>query len=511
MFEQLKKKRRAGGMSVKAITAWFLFGAIIVVFIFFDMSGRNNSSMVGGGGGAAQVNATIISQADVAEAAENLKRNPFYGQFAEMGRNILQAQALNELINLELITQEAKKQGLLVTDAQIRDSIVNETYFQEEGRFKRDRYMGYLAAVHKTAGEFETQQRRELMRQRAYRMLDLALKPTSLETEIQARVQEMKANVEFVSIPAEAAVSPTSLAPAEVATFLKTEGVEKRITDYFEANKATEFSSPEEVNARHILIKAEKGNAEAEAKAKAKIAEIQNRLKTEDFAKVATETSEDTGSKSKGGELGFFGRGRMVPEFETAAFQLKPDQVSEPVQTQYGYHLIKVLAKHEAKTKTLDEVRDGIARKLLASERSAKALDELRELLKKGDVGVVSQWLQKNGFKWDETGAFTIESEQVPKIGESSEVVDAAFGLSAAKPLADHLIRQGANVYVLKFKALPNAKSESAKNEIGPKPDMMREYVGRQRVGDAFRRWQTMLREGARVSVSDEFQPYLQK
>ena len=301
MFEELKKKRRRDGFNPKAIVAAILFGAIILVFVFLDMNPQKGG--VAQGGTAAIVNGDMISQAELIEATENLRRNPFFAQFGGDNRSFLQIQALQQLINGTLISQEAQKQGLLVPNEQIRDAIVNEKFFQEDGRFRRDRYMQYLQAVRKSAGDFEAQQRKDLMRQRAARVLAAGLQPTDLEVQRELSVKGLRANAEFVSIPTDAVVQPASIAATDVDTFLKGDGA-KRVKEYYDSHP-DEFSTPEEVNARHILVKATKGDKAAEDKARTKIAQIQTRLKSEDFGKVAREVSEDEGSKATGGDLGF--------------------------------------------------------------------------------------------------------------------------------------------------------------------------------------------------------------
>lgn len=126
---------------------------------------------------------------------------------------------------------------------------------------------------------------------------------------------------------------------------------------YFEAHK----SSYEEVNADHILVK-----TEAEAKA------IRDRvMKGEDFNKLASELSTDPSAKENKGNLGFFARGAMVPEFETAAFSLKPGEISQPVKTSYGFHIIKVLEKKSA---VYDDVKDSI-KDQLSNEKKNTAYD----------------------------------------------------------------------------------------------------------------------------------------
>lgn len=157
----------------------------------------------------------------------------------------------------------------------------------------------------------------------------------------------------------------------KVAEFAaKTVIQDAEVETYYKANKE-EFLLPERVKARHILVRADKAASEEEKKkAEQKIEEIHRKIKAgADFAKLAGEVSEDPGTKTKGGELDFFQKGSMVPEFEKAAFALKPGEVSGIVMTQFGYHLIKVEEKKEAGTEPLEDVAARIREKMLNNRK----------------------------------------------------------------------------------------------------------------------------------------------
>ncbi len=152
---------------------------------------------------------------------------------------------------------------------------------------------------------------------------------------------------------------------------------DQEVSDFYNKNERF-YQEREGVKARHILIKvAENAPKEEEEKARGKLKQAQEALtKGEDFAEVAKRFSEGP-SAPKGGDLGFFGRGQMVKPFEDKAFAMKPNEVSEPVRTRFGFHIIQVLEKREARKKTLEEVKDTIAESL----RNKKFFQERRSLL----------------------------------------------------------------------------------------------------------------------------------
>lgn len=149
----------------------------------------------------------------------------------------------------------------------------------------------------------------------------------------------------------------------------------------YEENK-DDYKTKEQINAAHILIRVQEEDDDAKDKAALEKAEgILKQIKEgADFSELAKENS-DCPSGAKGGELGYFSRGQMVPEFEEAAFKLKAGEVSEIVKTNFGYHIIKVLDKKEAKQKEFDEVKEEIETQLLA-EKQKKALMDYAETLR---------------------------------------------------------------------------------------------------------------------------------
>lgn len=139
---------------------------------------------------------------------------------------------------------------------------------------------------------------------------------------------------------------------------------EKDIKDYYKKNKS-QFVEKAKVRARHILVKT-----------KEKADEVYNKLKAKsDFADLAKKYSTDTQTKPRGGDLGFFEEGQMVPQFSKAAFSLKVNQFSKPVKTQFGWHVIQVLEKKPAKTKTFAESKD-LIRQMIKSQKESEIINK---------------------------------------------------------------------------------------------------------------------------------------
>jgi parvulin-like peptidyl-prolyl isomerase len=155
---------------------------------------------------------------------------------------------------------------------------------------------------------------------------------------------------------------------------------DKEIREYYDTY-TDKFSTPEQVRARHILIRIPPDLPDAEKeKAKDKIRAALERIrKGEDFAIIAAEISEDSVTKAKGGDLGYFSRGKMVKAFEDASFSLKPGQVSDIVETLFGYHIIKVEDYKESYQKPFESIKDTIREQLRSEALQSWAKEILRK------------------------------------------------------------------------------------------------------------------------------------
>jgi len=189
---------------------------------------------------------------------------------------------------------------------------------------------------------------------------DIKISNKEIDKEMKEYIDLNGGEEAFNAALAQSGVSQADI-KKEIANYLKivklveskVKITDEEIKTYFEENKES-FSQPEQVQASHILV-------EDEAKAK----EIKAKLDAgEDFATLAKENSTDPGTAEKGGELGFFPKGQMAPEFEETAFSMNVGEISEPVKTQFGYHIIKVTDKKEAKEAVLEDHKEEIEKTL---------------------------------------------------------------------------------------------------------------------------------------------------
>jgi peptidyl-prolyl cis-trans isomerase C len=163
----------------------------------------------------------------------------------------------------------------------------------------------------------------------------------------------------------------------------KVKVTDKDVEEYYK-NHPKEFEKPETVKARHILIGFKGDMTEDQKKELRKKAEdvLKKAKGGDDFAQLASEYSDDPGSKTKGGELGYFPKGNMVPEFENAAFNLKPGEISNVIETPYGYHIIKVEDKKAAEMPAFDSIKEQVRVKA-TQDAEQKKINEFIEKAKK--------------------------------------------------------------------------------------------------------------------------------
>lgn len=201
------------------------------------------------------------------------------------------------------------------------------------------------------------------------------------------RFKNDKIIVTAVKIPRQSLAPMVSVSEDEIKAYVADAANTKTLQSVYDEN-LSQYNKPEQVKARHILISG------SDDKALDQIKKIKSSVNTKNFAQIASKETQDPTGKSNGGELGWFSRGRMVPEFDDAAFKLAKGEISEPIKTSFGYHIIYVEDKQGSETKTLDQVKPELARIAL---QKTKAQD-LDKLLKETEARISTQ-LASNDLK----------------------------------------------------------------------------------------------------------------
>ena len=481
LFMKLKKDLQKGGWNFKSVVALVIFGAIVVVFIFFGYSGKHNRI---GTGAAAQVNATLISVADLRSESSRLDRMyaPMFGgqTQGETQRQFIQQQALENLISTELLAQGATSMGILSTDAEVRTLITQDIpAFQENGKFSRERYEAVLEANRWTAGEFEEKMRKERRTQRLRMALEQVATPLNIEVQKNKEMRETKREVDFVRMERAEVIEKMPVSEAEIKTQMAKADFAKKVQDEFNKNKQ-QYGSEEQVKAQHILIKATPGDEKSQSAALEKIVQIKKRAEKEDFGKLAAQVSEDQGSKINKGDLGTFGRGKMLPEFEAAAFSQKVGIVGEPVKTSFGYHLIKVSDHKAAVEPSFDAVSGKIAHKMIADEKYESIVKAMEADLAKGETAGIEKQLKELGVSWQDSGFFEMSADVAPKLG-SPVATELATEVSAKQVWPKKFARDGGALYLVKWKA--------DKKEPLPAGEKIQDTLTKERSYDLLNQW----------------------
>ena len=431
---------------------------ILLVFVFWGIgSGRFTQIRP-----LATVNGQTITADEVNREAQRLRRElqQVYGSAAAtfLKSANLRQQALDRIIEDRLITLEANRIGLVISDEALRQTIAGTRAFQVGGQFDFRTYEDVLRANDLMPEEFEESTRLQLTDALIRAMVEKAVIVSDDEARREYDRRNEKLAFDYLEFTWQKFASDIKPTDQEVADYYKKNGEafreperikiefidydpailgekitpsDKDVEAYYKRYDKTTYSHPEQAHARHILISVPENATEkerADAKAKAEMLLKQLRHGT-DFAKLAAEYSDDEGNKHKGGDLGFFSRGQMVRPFEDAAFKLKPGQISDVVETRFGYHLIKLEALKPAGTDTLAQARPSIIEALKRKAGIDIARDRMREDLAAAENGAdLDKIATKRSLRLVQT-PFVAAGDTVAGTEHNADVVPTAFKL----------------------------------------------------------------------------------
>ena len=333
-------------------------------------------------------------------------------------------QMVERMVTERAIVYEAQRMGIHVSDQDTYNAIrsMAPSLFPNGQFVGRDAYAAMLAQQNLTIPDFESDVARDIMAGRLEDIITSGVVVTPAEIQQEYERRNEKASVEYVKITPDKFKAQVQVTPAEIKNYYdknrsafpvpekknlailvvdeaKIEQsivpTESELRRMYESEK-DKFRTPERILTRHILLRSG-ATPEEDAKVKAKAEDLLKQLKAgADFAALAKQNSQDPGSGSKGGDLGWLVKGQTVKPFEDAAFALKPKEISGLVKTQFGYHIIQVLDHQQAHLQTLDEARAQLTdevRKQRAGQMLQDLIDRAEAALKKEAPDAVAKEL----------------------------------------------------------------------------------------------------------------------
>ncbi len=450
---------------------------LALIVLPFALWGVDSYQKSGNVASLAKVNGEKIGQQEFDNAMEQQrqrireKAGPNFDS-ALFDKPEIKHSVLENLVSQRLLFGEARNAGLVVSDEMMAQIIATVGAFQKEGKFDKQSYETALRAQGMTPAMFEYRVRQDLMTRQltdAYSQNGYAAEATAKSLirlneqqrvvsvakigldafTLQAKVDDaaikkyFENNPQEFQVPERAKVEYVTLSIDALLT--QVSATDEEIKAYYDEH-LNEFGTQEQRQAAHILIALSRQASDAEkqaAKVKAEQVLQQVQQSPEKFAALAKSYSQDPGSASNGGDLGMFGRGSMVKPFEEAVFSLKAGEVSGLVQSDFGFHIIKLVAIKSAKTQALSEVKGLITQRIKlqrASDKFAESAekfsntvyeqsDSLKPAAELVKTAVQVAWLNKGQSPtapWNDRAIQAVFSEDVLKNKRNTTAIEVA-------------------------------------------------------------------------------------
>jgi peptidyl-prolyl cis-trans isomerase D len=477
-------------------TLKIILGALLVIIcasmaITLIPGGIGNS--LGFGGPAQGVLATVgdeqVTVAEVQRVAHQMiqRQFPRGGAQVSMLLPMFTGQAAQQLIEEKLLVAEARHLGLHTNDAELRDDLqhgpLGATFFPDGKFVGQEEYADFIQRNNMTIDQFERLEKEYILIRKLQALVSAgaSVPDSDVHDEFQHRNTKIKFEYAVItqadilkglhpadeelkafyernkasynnSIPEKRQIKYAVIDSAKIAAAMNVS--QEDLQSYYDQHR-DEYRVPDQVKVRHILIKTplpepgQKEDDKAVASARAKAEDVLKQVKAGgDFAKLAEKDSDDPGSAKEGGELGWIGRGRTVPEFEKVAFSLPKGQTSDLVKSSYGFHIIQVEDKQDAHLKSFAEVKNEITEKV-----KQQKIEHATETAGNGLLSAA----RTDGFekaaaaKGDSvvTTDFVGHNDALPGLGPSSQLMDAVFNEPDKAPPDIVQVPQGYVVFQL--------------------------------------------------------------
>jgi peptidyl-prolyl cis-trans isomerase D len=463
---------------IMGVVGWIVLGLLFVTFLFFGLNSYLTSSAENY---AARVNDAEISPAEHQRAYEQLvaRMRQMLGEAydpEQFDESLLKSNALTKLINEELILQTADDEGFAASDRLVAAQISAVEEFKKDGVFSKERYAQMLRYQGMSPGQFEWRLQREVISNQLKAGIILTASSTEDDLRRAYALQGQLRRFNYLVLPAASVEDSLEITDSDIEQYYPDHPDECMTEEqvrvaYLELNateldvdrvvteeeiaarydeQSDDFVTPEQRRARHMLITATGDTAEDIEAARAKAEQVIERLEQgEEFAAVAAETSDDTASVSAGGDLGFFGRDIMVPEFEAAAFSMDKGERSQPIQSSFGFHVIELLEIEAEVATPLEEVRDELVASLLEADRNDLFYEQSETLSNiafeqpnslQGIVDALGLEIQESDWVTRAGGNGIAENSGVVEAAFSDDVLKNGYNSQAVEISEDHIV-----------------------------------------------------------------------
>jgi len=483
-------RQHADSWMVKTILWLIILAFVGTIFYSWGMGGASTSR----GGVVAMVEGAEIHYSEYDKTFNNLinfYREQFRNQFSEdlIQRLDLKTQALDALIQRKLLLLEAKNLSIKVSDAELIDHIQSFPAFQKDNKYNPVYYNNYLKFNRLSPLEFEEGQREALTIEKLEKLITENTLVSKSEVTETFNAEEESVKLDYIvfsedhfsntepvtgenikdyyeknkirfEVPDQIQVEFVKVEPKNFVKEI--EPSEEDIKEYYEA-KIADFRVEKKYRASHILFQLEPGKADDNAtpEEKQKASEDAARSDAEDalkkiregadFSTMATKLSDDPGSSMREGSLGEFPRGAMVPEFEAALDKLNVGEISEPVKTPFGYHIIRLDGKQEERIKPLEEVKDTVINAVKESKARQKARRIVKRIHKAAEKdGDFAKAAAEQKVEVKTSDYFSSQKHDIAGVGIVAEFYNAAFTL-ADNQISDPIDTAEAS-YLIKLK-----------------------------------------------------------
>jgi peptidyl-prolyl cis-trans isomerase D len=474
-------------------TLKIVLGALLVIIcasmvITLIPGGFGTSLGIGGPGRG--ILATIGDEQVTVQEVQHEARLMFRQQFPRGGEQaaalmpIFNGQAAQQLISQKVLVAEAQRLGLRVTDAELSDELQHgplSSMLFPDGKFiGQAEYENFAERADLTIPQFENLEKEYILIRKLRALVSGAAFVSDAEVRAEFDRRNTKVKFEYAVLSQADILKGLHPTEQELKAFyernkanytspekrqikyaivhnVKPEDVSvtpQELQAYYDEHR-DEYRQSEQVKVSHILIKTPlpgpdgKVDEKAVEEARKKAEDVLKQVKAGgDFAKLAEKYSEDPGSAKNGGELGWIGRGRTVPEFEKVAFSLAKGQTSDLVKSSYGFHIIRVDDRQQAHVKLFAEVKDEIEGKVREQKANVASEGAANALANQARTDGLDKAAQAKGLQVVTTSFFS-RAESLPGIGAPPELMDSIFGMAEKSPAEITQVPQGYVIFEL--------------------------------------------------------------